>query len=1000
MIERSGIASRKGLYIGLAAACVFLIFAAFNGIRYIPPAGAPFADTVNQDQLMDTVLKTGQLKSEEVLYGRLLSDYVRKETPRYTGEEIEERSAPFLQMSQDAHVSEIDGVTSAMTEGENGWLEWEVDIPETALYQIQVQYQMLPGGRMGAERSLLIDGKRPFAEAARFLFPRMWQDNANVRLDDQGNEIRPEPIELREWREMTLQHPEGFYKRPFLFLLEQGKHTIRLTDIREPMAVSRISLTKPVEPRAYTEVESEYVRLGFANATAEMLTFQSEHPKEKSELSLWAEWTDDPRAEPKAVENIRYNAFGGERWKRGGQSAAWEIEVPEDGLYTLGFRYTTMVLNSASRRDILIDGRVPFAEMEEYAFPFVRGWHTEPLQDGAGKPFHFYLTKGKHTITLVSKVGPLRSPAVRTDEMASELNLIARQVIQITASSKDAEGKVTSDRNQDWNLERNIPDLSERLQRIRSALAGIEDEILAANGGARPSYLSTYASMAHLLDGMIRDTEKIPYRLNELGNLTGELNRAAIAMQEQPLMLDYLAVGAADAQFPQSTSSYLDLLVASGQRFWSSFSSNTSQVGKVYSEGNLQEKPVLNIWVARGREWAALTKNLIDEDFTPKTGIEVNVNTVPGDSEHLLLLAYTAGEAPDIAFGVSSQTPVDFAARNALLDLSSFADTKAVTDQFVAESLIPYRYAGGLWALPETQDFQMLFYRTDMFDSFGWKTPDTWEDVYQMLPLLQEQGLEFYYPSGVGGFAPFLFQRGGDFYASDQTRSKLDSPEAFTAFKEWTALSTNYKLPLKADFFQRFRLGEMPVGVGNYEFYVRLKTSAPELNGSWAMIPLPGMRSSDGEVDRSIGGAGQTAVILKTTKHPDAAWALLKWWLSEETQTRYGLEVEGLLGAGSRWNTANVRALQRMPWTKPEIEAILEQWSWFKEQPVVMGGYYTSRHLQNAWNKVVLNGDNPRTALEDAIKEIDKEILRKREEFNIKPTDTSSGGVEEGGGDS
>jgi hypothetical protein len=38
----------------------------------------------------------------------------------------------------------------------------------------------------------------------------------------------------------------------------------------------------------------------------------------------------------------------------------------------------------------------------------------------------------------------------------------------------------------------------------------------------------------------------------------------------------------------------------------------------------------------------------------------------------------------------------------------------------------------------------------------------------------------------------------------------------------------------------------------------------------------------------------------------------------------------------------------------------------------------------NAWNKVVLQGENPREALEDAVFDVNKELATKQEEFGLK----------------
>jgi hypothetical protein len=80
-----------------------------------------------------------------------------------------------------------------------------------------------------------------------------------------------------------------------------------------------------------------------------------------------------------------------------------------------------------------------------------------------------------------------------------------------------------------------------------------------------------------------------------------------------------------------------------------------------------------------------------------------------------------------------------------------------------------------------------------------------------------------------------------------------------------------------------------------------------------------------------------------------------------------------------------------MPWSTSDINAIMEQWNWFKEREVVIGGYYTTRHIANVWNEVVLNGKITREAVEEGVRAINKELRKKREEFGLdEPKDSSS----------
>lgn len=52
--------------------------------------------------------------------------------------------------------------------------------------------------------------------------------------------------------------------------------------------------------------------------------------------------------------------------------------------------------------------------------------------------------------------------------------------------------------------------------------------------------------------------------------------------------------------------------------------------------------------------------------------------------------------------------------------------------------------------------------------------------------------------------------------------------------------------------------------------------------------------------------------------------------------------------------------------------------------PNVLGGYYTGRHINNAWNRVVIDGMLPRESLERAVSDINKELERKREQLENK----------------
>ena len=95
---------------------------------------------------------------------------------------------------------------------------------------------------------------------------------------------------------------------------------------------------------------------------------------------------------------------------------------------------------------------------------------------------------------------------------------------------------------------------------------------------------------------------------------------------------------------------------------------------------------------------------------------------------------------------------------------------------------MPYVIDDSIYAIPETMNFQVLFYRKDILEKLGLEVPDTLEDVQAMLPDLQMRGLNFYYPTartvGMKTFldtTPIIFQSGGRLYDTYVENGEVNS---------------------------------------------------------------------------------------------------------------------------------------------------------------------------------------------------------------------------------
>ena len=309
--------------------------------------------------------------------------------------------------------------------------------------------------------------------------------------------------------------------------------------------------------------------------------------------------------------------------------------------------------------------------------------------------------------------------------------------------------------------------------------------------------------------------------------------------------------------------------------------------------------------------------------------------------------------------------------------------------------MVPFEYNDGVYALPDEQTHQMLFYRQDILEELGLEVPETWDDLFEMLPVLNQNHLDFFMDTAVINaassqtvpnttYATLLYQHGGEFYVNDGEMSALNSAEGMEAFKFWTDFYTNYGLPVTANFYNRMRTGEIPIGIASYTNYNLLSVFAPEISGSWKMAPLPSFEREDGTSTNVVASYSKGAVIFNQSEDKESAWEFLKWWTSKETQVDYGTEIETVLGVAARHASATEEAIYELPWPSTDIEQLQKQRENLKGVAQVPGGYMTAREVEYAFRDVINNDTNPRETLYDYVEKIDSELTLKREEFNIE----------------
>lgn len=863
---------------------------------------------------------------------------------------------------------------------DNSYVEWTVDAPEKGLYELEIEYYT-GGGRMPVSRSVFINGEQPYQEASSLNMYRLFAHDGEPRVNSLGDEVRPVDVSVEKWVSARLYDSMGKYSTPLKFALEAGENTLRLEYVDQPVAIASIRLCASEEIRPYSEVLADWKASGCRNAS-QKITFEAEGPQltEKNDFSITMYGDGDIYAQPKGVTHTRMNVMGGYTWKNGGQAITWRFEVKESGLYKLALRGAQFWNDGVpSVRRIEIDHTVPFEEFLEYRFPYDRGSYTAALEDAGGDPYLLYLSEGWHELTMTVQLGVIAQVFEEVNDNILLLSEIAHKIVMITGSDPDV--------NYDYELDKAIPSLMDDLQRLHDGLGRTAEKLLAVSN-RRPSVINSFEEIQSQIKAILRNPDNIPRRLDDLNNALTTMGELLNTVIEQPYMVDHFAFLPPDAEVDNPQSNFWDKFIATMQNFFASFFKDYNSIGSF--SGDMPVTETLDVWITKGKEWGEILKELTDSSFTSETGIQIRLNIMPsgsiGTGANPLLLSINSGTAPDIGMGIASNQPVEYAIRNALVDLSSMPGFEVVRERFYEDILIPFTYENKVYALPETMNTKVIYYRTDVFEEYGLELPDTWDDVRDtLMPALYQQNMEIYVPQS---YDMFLYQNGGQYYTEDGRQSALDTTEAYTAFKELVELYTHLGVPVSANFLNRFRTGEMPVGIDSLGFYMTLSYGAPELKGKWAMAPIPGTWR-DGVIDRSTGGmAADADVIISQSDKQEAAWEFLKWWNSTETQTEFAAQVEARIGTSARWLSANKEAFDTLGFSRADKEVINKAFSFTTEQPIVLGGYFTSRHLTNALNRCIVSNQPVRDSMEEMVEQINVE-LRRRQDSQQKYTQPS-----------
>ena len=119
----------------------------------------------------------------------------------------------------------------------------------------------------------------------------------------------------------------------------------------------------------------------------------------------------------------------------------------------------------------------------------------------------------------------------------------------------------------------------------------------------------------------------------------------------------------------------------------------------------------------------------------------------------------------------------------------------------------------------------------------------------------------------------------------------------------------------------------------------------------------------------------------------EESWEFMQWQVGSHFQTEYANEMVAIIGPSAKQATANKDALASLTWTTEEYTQVALQFNNLASIPNYPGSYIIDRYTNFAFLDAYNDNEDPVDSLLSYITTINKEITRKRSEFELETVD-------------
>lgn len=378
----------------------------------------------------------------------------------------------------------------------------------------------------------------------------------------------------------------------------------------------------------------------------------------------------------------------------------------------------------------------------------------------------------------------------------------------------------------------------------------------------------------------------------------------------------------------------------------------------------------------------SIDDNLIQAVQKQFPGIRINAQKIGGDFKSKLKTTLAAGSGgPDIVAFNDWVTEL-FPSADRFYDLYDLGAGDIEQDYLDWKWKLGVTPEGKMIALPMDTGPTALFYRADLFEQAGLpsdpeevhKLMGTWDDYFAAGQKLQEAlGGKVKLTDNIGNIYTqvnaqsdkIYFDKNENFIGEDPSSSMKKAwdlavkasqmgllANASTFSSEWNAAANNGKI---ASFVGAVWCKEI------------LMQAAPDTSGKWRVARAPGGDGNNG---------GSFLAIMKTSKHPQEAFDVIKWLQNPENQVTSFKEINLFPSAKKALDSDVMK--QKEAFFGGQVTGEIFSESARNVKPAYYGTKYANLNgiVGRELSSVAIQGKNPEKAWEDALSRVKKELLR------------------------